>query len=493
MVSSSAIVGVRQPYIEGKFRVGDGPPLRVENPATEETVAEVETCTPGQTEEAIMAARKSFDEGTWAQKARRERVAAIERMAEFFESRYEELARTLTAEAGATYSMIANAQVGLPIAHIRQAADLYLSLPEQEHTPRPLSDVIAANRVAASIIRYEPVGVVSAISAYNFPLWINMWKVIPALLTGNSVVLRPSPFTPLSALIFGEAAEAAGLPPGVLNVVTEGGLEGAQLMTTHPAVDMVTFTGSTAVGRQIMRQGSDTVKRLMLELGGKSAQLYLPDAVDRAAAGCMAVFAAHAGQGCVLPTRMLVPEERKDEVVAQAAKLSGTLKIGDPADPGVLVGPLISGAQRQKCESYVAAATEHGATVASGGRRPPGLDRGYYFEPTVLDVPDNSNPAAQDEIFGPVLSVLGYRDLDHAVAIANDSIYGLSGQVYGADLRQATAVAERIRSGAVNVNGGTSGAYASSGGYKQSGLGRERGTEGVRSFQQIKHLSIGNF
>ena len=493
MTNSGTIVAVRQPYIDGKFRIGDGPPLQVENPATEEAVAEVETCTAGQTEEAILAARRSFDDGIWARAGRNERVAAIEHLAEFFESRYGELAATLTAEAGATASMIDNAQVGLPIAHIRQAADLYLSLPEQEHTPRPLSDVIAANRVAASIIRYEPIGVVSAISAYNFPLWINMWKVIPALLTGNSVVLRPSPFTPLSALVFGEAAEAAGLPPGVLNVVVEGDLQGAQLMTTHPAVDMVTFTGSTGVGRQIMHQASDTLKRVMLELGGKSVQLYLPDAVDRAAAGCMGVFAAHAGQGCVLPTRMLVPEEAKAEVVAKAAEMSRTLKIGDPADPGVLVPPLISAAQRAKCESYVAAAVEHGATVAAGGRRPPDIGRGYFFEPTVLDVPDNSNPAAQDEIFGPVLSVLGYRDVDHAVAMANDTVYGLSGQVYGADLRHATEVAERIRSGAVTVNGGTSGAYASSGGYKQSGLGRERGVEGVRSFQQIKHLSIGNF
>jgi acyl-CoA reductase-like NAD-dependent aldehyde dehydrogenase len=475
-MSSSGIVGVRQPYIDGKFRVGDGPALRVENPATEETVAEVETCTPSQTEEAIAAARRSFDDGTWARADRRERADAVARMAAYFESRYDDLAATLTAEAGATASMIGNAQVGLPISHIQQAADLYLSLPEQEHTPRPLSDVIA-----------------SAISAYNFPLWINMWKVIPALLTGNSVILRPSPFTPLSALVFGEAAEAAGLPPGVLNVVAESGLTGAQLLTTHPFVDMVTFTGSTGVGRQIMHQASDTLKRVMLELGGKSVQLYLPDAVDRAPMGCMGVFAAHAGQGCVLPTRMLVPEERKAEVVAKAAELSRTLKIGDPADPSVLVGPLISAAQRDKCATYVAAAIEHGATVASGGDRPAGLDRGYFFEPTVLDVPDNANPAARDEIFGPVLSVLGYRDVEHAVAIANDSIYGLSGQVYGANLAQATDVAERIRSGAVNVNGGASGAYASSGGYKQSGLGRERGTEGVRSFQQIKHLSIGNF
>ena len=492
-MGDQGIVDVRQPYIDGKFRAGDGAPLLVDNPATEEPVADVQTCTPEQVEEAILAARRSFDEGAWAGLGRRERADAIVRMADYFDSRYEELARTLVVEAGATNVTLAAAQLGLPIAHMREAAELYLSLPEQEHTPRPLHDVIGSNRVAASILRYEPVGVVSAVSAYNFPLWIATWKVIPALLTGNSVVLKPSPLTPLTALVLGEAADAAGLPPGVLNVVVEGSLQAAQLLTTHPAVDMVTFTGSTDVGRQIMRQASDTLKRVVLELGGKSVQLYLPDAVDRAPGGCMAVFAAHAGQGCVLPTRMLVPEERKAEVVAKAAELARTLTIGDPADPSVLVGPVISAAQRARCESYVAAAVEHGATVAAGGGRPAGLPRGYFFEPTVLDVPDNSNPACRDEIFGPVMCVLGYRDVDHAVAIANDTIYGLSGQVFGSDLQAATAVANRIRSGAVNVNGGATGAYASSGGYKQSGLGRERGVDGVRSFQQVKHLSIGNY
>ena len=263
-------------------------------------------------------------------------------------------------------------------------------------------------------------------------------------------------------------------------------------MTTHQAVDMVSFTGSTAVGRRIMRQSADTVKRLVLELGGKSVQLYLPDALGRVGAGSLGVFAAHAGQGCAATTRMLVPEESKEAVLAQLRDVAGKLKVGHPADPEVTVGPLISEAQVQKCESYVQEAVDHGATVVSGGRRPPGIQRGHYFEPTVLDVPDNSNPAAQDEIFGPVLCVLGYRDLDHAVAIANDSMYGLSGQVLGADVQVATRVAERIRSGAVSVNVAATGAFASSGGYKQSGVGRERGVEGLRAFQQVKHLSIGN-
>jgi acyl-CoA reductase-like NAD-dependent aldehyde dehydrogenase len=292
--------------------------------------------------------------------------------------------------------------------------------------------------------------------------------------------------------MIGEAAEAVGLPPGVLNVVVEGGASGAELLTSHPAVDCVSFTGSTAVGKAILSQAASTVKRVILELGGKSVQLYLPDAVERAAMGCTGVFAAHAGQACVAPTRMLVPEDRKAEVVEKAAGMAGFLKLGDPTDPSTIIGPLISAQARERNERYVAAAVEAGATVAVGGKRPDGMEKGYYFEPTVLDVPDNSNPAAQDEIFGPVICVIGYHDLEHAVEIANDSVYGLAGQVHGNDLTTAVSVAEQIRAGAVSVNGGYSGAYASSGGYKQSGLGRERGVDGIRALQQVKHLSVGN-
>ena len=385
-----------------------------------------------------------------------------------------------------------SAQVQMPLTHIRQACELYMRLPESEPSMRPTTSYFAGGRVAASIMRYEPIGVVTAIGAYNFPIQTVIWKFVPALLTGSTVILRPSPLTPIATLMLGEAADAVGLPPGVLNVVVEGGIEGGELLTSHKAVDCVSFTGSTGVGKAIMAQAAPTVKRVILELGGKSVQLYLPDAVERAPMGCAGVFAAHSGQACVAPTRMLVPEERKAEVVEKAAGVAGMLKVGDPTDPSTMLGPLISAAQRERNERYVAAAVDAGATVVAGGKRPEGLDRGYYFEPTVLDVPDNSNPAAQDEIFGPVICVLGYRDLDHAVEIANDSVYGLSGQVHGNDVATAVSLAERIRAGAVSVNGGYGGAYASGGGYKQSGLGRERGIEGFRSLQQVKHLNVGN-
>jgi acyl-CoA reductase-like NAD-dependent aldehyde dehydrogenase len=318
-----------------------------------------------------------------------------------------------------------------------------------------------------------------------------MQKVIPALLAGNSVILRPSPLTPLSSLVLGAAADAAGLPPGVLSVLVESGSSGAELLSAHPAVDMVSFTGSTAVGRAILGQAAPTIKRVTLELGGKSAQIYLDDAVGRAARGAAAVVAMTAGQACVAATRMLVPQDRKDEVLQAVSQVYGSLKVGSPADPASMVGPVISGVQRARCEQYVAAAVSAGGRVVAGGARPEGLERGYYFQPTVLDVPGNDNPAARDEIFGPVLSVIGYRDIDDAVAIANDSEYGLSGQVYGADVPAAVAVARRLRTGAVNVNAGFFSAYAPGGGYKQSGLGRERGTAGIREFQEVKHMAIG--
>ena len=395
----------------------------------------------------------------------------------------------MVAEAGQPVLFAERAQYTAGLAQARNTIDLYLSLPHEESNPVP-TDELVSGRVALSLRRHEPVGVVVAITPYNGAIIMAFQKLIAALMAGNSVILRPSPLTPISSLVFGAAAEAAGLPPGVLSVVIEPGAEGAEILTTDPAVDMVSFTGSTSVGRQILAQAASTVKRVALELGGKSAQIYLPDAVHRVGAGAAQVIAMTSGQACVAATRMLVPEDRKDEVLETVGTTYANLKVGPPGDPSAMIGPLISAAQRARCERFVALAEENGGKVVVGGGRPAGLERGYYFEPTVLDLPDNANPAAQEEIFGPVLSVIGYRDVDDAVRIANDSIYGLSGQVYGADVAAATAVARRIRAGAVNVNTSVFSAYAPSGGYKQSGLGRERGVEGIRAFQEIKHIAI---
>lgn len=483
------LISQRCSYVAGQWTEG-GELFTVENPADETVVAEVAGASVAQVEQAVAAARASFDSGVWAQRPARERAEVIRAFLDHIETTREALVATMVAEAGQPVFFAEGTQFGSGLRLARDTIELFLSMRHEEANPVPLDQLVSGG-ATLSILRHEPVGVVTAVTPYNAAFMMAMQKVIPALLTGNSVLLRPSPLTPLSSLVLGAAADAAGLPPGVLSVLVESGAAGAEVMTTHRAVDMVSFTGSTAVGRQILAQAASTVKRVALELGGKSAQIYLGDAVERAARGAAGVVAATAGQACVAATRMLVPIERKDEVIEAVSRTYAGFKVGPPSDPTALMGPVISAGQRARCERFVALAQENGGRVAFGGSRPAGLDRGYFFEPTVLDLPDNSNPAAQEEIFGPVIGIIGYRDVDDAVRIANDSDYGLSGQVYGADLAAATAVARRLRTGAVTVNAGLFSAYAPGGGYKQSGLGRERGVDGVRAFQEVKHMAIG--
>lgn len=487
--TDQVLMSERDSYVAGEWVVGDTA-LAVENPATEEVFASVTVAPAGEFRRAIDAARRSFDAGVWAGRKPQDRARVLREFVAYIESSRPVLGQTVMVEAGQPRGFAEFAQVGVGVQHAYDYIDLYLAMPHEEPNPVPLDELIAG-RVALSIRHYEPIGVVAAITPFNATLLMGFQKLIPALMAGNSVILRASPLTPISSLIFASAAEAVGLPPGVLSVVIEDGNEGAQLMTSDPAVDMVSFTGSTAVGRQILVQAAPTVKRVALELGGKSAQIYLPDAVDRAPAGAVGAIGMLAGQACIASTRILVPNEHRERVLESVSAALAAVVVGDPARAETSMGPVISDAQRARCERYVALAQEHGGRVVAGGGRPASLDKGYFFEPTVLDLPDNSNPAAQDEIFGPVVAVLGYDDLDDAVRIANDSIYGLSGQVFGADVATATAVARRLRTGAVNVNTAVFSAYASSGGYRQSGLGRERGPEGIRAFQQMKHLSIG--
>jgi acyl-CoA reductase-like NAD-dependent aldehyde dehydrogenase len=479
----------RDSYVAGNWVEGDEA-LVVENPADESQVAVISSAPLAEVERAVIAARHSFDSGVWAGLPAADRARMLHVFLDHIEGTRESLISTLVAEAGQPAYFAERMQFMAGLALARETIGLYLSMQHEEVNQVPVDQLVASG-VTLSVLRHEPVGVVTAITPYNAAFMMAMQKIIPALLAGNSVILRPSPLTPLSSLVLGAAADAAGLPPGVLSVLVESGAAGAELLSHHPAVDMVSFTGSTAVGRLILAQAAPTIKRVALELGGKSAQVYLDDAVNRAARGAAAVVAMTAGQACVAATRMLVPRDRKDEVIEAVSKVYAGLKVGAPTDPAAMLGPVISAGQRARCEHYVAAAVEHGSQVAFGGGRPDGLERGYYFQPTVLDVPDNDNPAAREEIFGPVISVIGYRDVDDAVAIANDSPYGLSGQVYGADVAAALAVARRLRTGAVNVNASLFSAYGPSGGYKQSGLGRERGTDGIRAFQEVKHIAIG--
>lgn len=478
-------------YIDGAYVAGEGEALPVDNPGTGHAFISFDGASSAQVETAIAAARRAFDDGSWSGLSDAQRIAMVRKLMDFFAANRDRLKELALLEAGAPVSTVVPAQVDMPIGHGYQTIDIYQSLPSFEDNPLPIADRFnAQGKVGQSLRRYVPVGVVGAISAYNFPFYTNLWKVIPALLTGNTIVLRPSPLTPLSALIFGEAAEAAGLPKGVLNVIADKGAEGGIILSQHKDVDMVAFTGSSVVGRSVMAQAAPTMKKLQLELGGKSAQIFLPDAVGQAAGAAAMVCMAHAGQGCVLGTRIFVPEAEKAGVLqAMAGALNHAAKIGNPAEPTTTFGPVISAAQRDRCEHFVKAAVDAGGTIVTGGKRPEGVGDGFFFAPTILDVPDNKNPAAQEEIFGPVVCVIGYRDLDHAVEMANDTIYGLSGHVFG-NAKEALAVAQRLRTGTVNINGGLTSAYASSGGWGASGVNRERGPEGVRVYQQVQVLAI---
>ncbi|MFZ4585366.1 MAG: aldehyde dehydrogenase family protein [Acidimicrobiia bacterium] len=485
------LVQSRQPYIDGKYLSGDGPEIQVEHPADESIIATVESVSEGQIEQAITAARRSFDDGVWANLSKHDRIAALKKMAGYLQDRRDLIVDTVIGEAGAPWQNATQVQVGPPLQHIDDILWMAEQLDDQEYNPIPPNRLNDCGKVGVSMNLYEPIGVVGAISAYNFPFYLNVWKVFPALVQGCSVVLRPSPLTPLSATIFGEAADVAGIPAGVLNIIPDAGIEGGKLLTTHPAVDMVTFTGSSKVGAEIMAQAAGTVKKVHLELGGKSASIYLPDDAENGWQMCMGVFVSHAGQGCALTTRILVPDDRKEEVIEQAKTIGAMLPMGDPYDQNTMIGPLVNDAAVKRSRHFTELAVQDGATVVMGGDTPEGdqFAKGHWFAPTLLDVPSNANRAAQEEIFGPVACVIGYKDVEDAVRIANDSQYGLAGMVWGAT-DQAVEVAKRIRSGTVWVNGAAPSSFAPFGGYKKSGIGREMGLHGLREYQEVKHLFV---
>ncbi|MEY2943568.1 MAG: hypothetical protein RLY97_1582 [Pseudomonadota bacterium] len=480
-------------FINGRMVVGDGAAFAVENPSDASILGMQSAASLGQVAEAITTARRAFDDRRWSGKSRQYRADIMRKFAAALAARADFLRDMAVREAGCPInSSVMKAQVETPLRHAAEAVDMFLLLPETLENPLPLHERVSVmGGMMQSLRRFDPVGVVTAIAAYNVPFFTALWKIVPALLTGNSVILRPNPLTPISAFAFAEAAAEAGIPDGVLNVVVEQGLEGAQLLTTHPAIDLVSFTGSCAVGVKVAEQAAPTLKRLVLELGGKSAQIFLPDSVDKAAMHAWVVATAHAGQGCALGTRIFVPESAKAQVLEQAAAMLAAIKVGPANDPATQTGPVINASAVARCEHFTAAAVVAGGRVAFGGARPSHLERGHYFLPTVLDLPDNSNPAAQEEIFGPVSGVIGYKDLDHAVAMANDSKFGLSGFVHGQDPKEALRVGLAMRSGTVNINSGVTSAFASMGGIKMSGLGRERGEEGIRAYQQMSVLNLG--
>lgn len=477
----------RELFIDGKWTAGVGDErLEVLNPATEQTIAEVPQATPADIDAAVRAARRAFDEGPWPTMRPAERAKILAAMADEMTRRRAELVDLNITEAGSTRMIADFLQVGTPIDHFADMAHRVLPQFAFEQPVPP----IYGRGIGQGVVVREPYGVAALITAFNFPFLLNLAKVAPALAAGCTAVLKSSPYTPLEALVLGEIAETAGLPPGTLNIVT-GDIAAGEALTQHPGVDIVSFTGSDTVGRKVYAQGADSIKKVVLELGGKSANILLEDTdLDKVMESVLGGIITHAGQGCALQTRVLVHQSLHDELVARIVGTLGFISVGDPADPATVMGPLIRDVQRQRVESLIAAGVAEGAQIAFGGGRPAHLDRGFFLEPTLFVGVDNRMRIAQEEFFGPVGIVIPFSDDDEAVRIANDSRYGLGGGVWSADPQRAVAVARRLRTGMVTINGGGGGLNPAApfGGYKYSGVGREFGEYGLSEYLQHKTL-----
>jgi aldehyde dehydrogenase (NAD+) len=451
--------------------------IEVVSPATEEVIGRAPHASTADVDRAVAAARAALVDGPWPAMSAGERAEVMAALSAQLQARSMEIADLITAENGSPASFSLMGQVfasTMVLDYYTELARTFAFTDERTGIMGPVT------------VRREPVGVVGAIVPWNVPLFTTMLKLAPAMAAGCTVVLKPAPETPLDAYILAEAAEAAGVPAGVLNIVAAGREVGEHLVT-HPGVDKIAFTGSTAAGRAIAALCGQLLRRCTLELGGKSAAVICDDAdVDTTIAGLLPASTMNNGQACVAQTRLLVPNSRKAEFTDAIAAAVGALVVGDPADPATQVGPLTSARQRERVEGYIAAGRDQGATVAVGGGRPAGFDRGWYVEPTVFADVDNGMRIAQEEIFGPVLAVIGYDDVDDAVAIANDSEYGLSGSVWSADVERATAIANRMQTGTVSVNGFMIEFCAPFGGFKNSGLGRELGPEGLAHYLEYK-------
>jgi aldehyde dehydrogenase (NAD+) len=459
------------------------------NPATEQVIGVVADAGTADMESAIAAARRAFDSTGWASDPEL-RVRCLRQLQGALTKHSDELRRTIVAEVGTPVLLTNSAQLDTPVEGIGWVADVA----ESYEWERGLGEVQAHGRPTTRILRREPYGVVGAITPWNFPMQINLAKLAPALAAGCTVVLKAAPDTPWTATLLGRiAAEETDLPPGVLNIVTSSRPDVGQQLAEDPRVDLVSFTGSTSTGRAIVHASARNLKKVFLELGGKSAFVVLDDA-DMPTAVFMAALQimTHAGQGCAITTRLLLPRSRYDEGVQALVSTISAIPYGDPTDSAHLMGPLIRESQRQRVLDYVRKGVEEGARIALGGGVPAHLPKGFYVEPTVLVDVDNKSRIAQEEIFGPVLAVIAHDGDKDAIRIANDSTYGLSGAVASADEDRALAVARRIRSGTVSVNGGMYyGPDVPFGGYKASGIGRESGVLGFEEYLEAKSLAIG--
>jgi aldehyde dehydrogenase (NAD+) len=478
-------------YVNGEF-VKASDAEAVINPADESLIMVAPVGSAELVGDAIGAARGAFDKGPWPRLSQAERIAKLTEFLDAIDRRKAQIIDLIVAEAGSTRGLAEFLQYGIPMQHARHMVEIS-SRPAVTALPVEINPNMQGTlTLGAGVISREPMGVVSAITPYNFPFFLNIGKIIPAMAVGCTVVLKPSPYTPIEALILGEIADEVGLPKGVLNIVT-GDIEAGQLLTTDSRVDLISFTGSDKVGAMIQAQSAPGLKRCLMELGGKSALIVRQDAnLMEAAQAALGGFITHCGQGCALTTRMLVHRSVKDQFVQIVAGMMAHVKIGNPVDPTVTCGPLIREVARKRSEDYVRIALDEGATLVAGGKRPAGLDKGFYFEPTLFTDVSNDSRLAQEEVFGPIGAVIGFDSDEEAIAIANDSDFGLAGGIYSANVGLAYEMALQLRTGGVGINGGGGGmsSHAPFGGIKRSGYGREYGIDGLNEFTYIKSIAF---
>jgi aldehyde dehydrogenase (NAD+) len=471
-------------FIDGERRAAhDGARFTSFNPATEEPWAEVAAAGAEDVDRAVAAARRSFN--TWRKVPREERAQILARIAAAILQRSDELGLAEVQDSGGTIRKANLADIPATAQTFQYYADLLSQTPDEEvfteEVPVP----------SRNIVRREPVGVCACITPFNFPMAAASWKIAPAIAAGNSIVVKPSPYTPVTTLLLAEICHQAGVPGGVVNVIAAPGPEIGERLVTHPGVDKIAFTGSTAVGRRIMELAAPEVKKLTLELGGKSPNIILDDAnLESAVRGALFGTFFHAGQVCESGTRLLVHEKIHDAFIERMISAAREIKVGDPMDYASTMGPLISEKQLANTERYVAAGRAAGATLVFGGKRPPG--RGWFHEPTIFIGVRNDMPIAREEIFGPVVSVIKFSTDEEALRIANDSIYGLGAAIWSSDLSRARQLANEIDAGTVWINDyHLINVRFPFGGYKQSGFGRELGPWGLSEFQQLKHIHEG--
>jgi len=463
-------------YIDGRWQTPAGTEtIDVHSSATEELIGRVPKGTPEDVDRAVRAARRAFDSG-WSQTQPAERAQWLERLADALERRVPDIASTISQEMGMPITISTIVQAQLPVKDVRAFAQLATGIQLQE-------------QVGNSLIVREPFGVAGMITPWNFPLHQIVAKVAPAIAAGCTMVLKPSEVAPLNSYLLADAALEIGLPPGVLNIVQGDGPTVGEAIARHPDIDMVSFTGSIRAGQRVSVLAADTIKKVTLELGGKSAFILTDDApLEKAVASGVNNAMMNSGQTCSAFTRMVVPRSQLDRVLQLATDAVGKLALGDPLDPKTKLGPLVSATQRARVENYIQQGIREGARLVIGGKRPASFARGHYLEPAIFTDVKPDMTIAQEEIFGPVLAVLPYDSDDEAIAIANDTIYGLAGGVWSGDKERALRIARRIRAGQVDVNGGRFNPMAPFGGYKRSGIGREFGKYGLEEYLQIKAI-----